>query len=307
MDWLESILRRTIAQGTPLLLATLGEIIAERSGIMNLGIEGMMSLGAVSGFIIAFQTGSPFLGMLMAIIIVAAFSALHAGVTVSLNSNQVISGLALTMLGLGLSGLLGKPYIGKPLLLKMKAINIPLLGDIPFIGPILFNQDLYFYLAVLLGIGAWIFLYKTRAGITVRSVGENPRAAESQGINVRMVRYICTAVGGAFAGLAGSQLSLSYSKSWIEGMTAGRGWIVIALTIFAMWDPRRAFAGAFLFGGIFVLQYPLQSIGISPNLLATLPYVTTLLALLLYSLSKAGRRKMSAPAMLGEPYRRDER
>jgi general nucleoside transport system permease protein len=307
MDLLESILRRAIIMGTPLLLATLGEIITERSGILNLGIEGMMTLGAVSGFIIAFQTGSPLLGMILAIIIVAVFALLHASVTVSLNANQVISGLSLTMLGIGLSGLLGKPYIGKPLLIKMNTIKIPLLGDIPFIGNILFNQDIYFYLAVILGIAAWIFLYKTRAGITIRSAGENPRAAESQGINVRLVRYICTAVGGAFAGMAGSHLSLSYSKSWNEGMVAGRGWIVVALTIFAMWDPRRAFAGAFLFGGIFVLQYTLQPLGISPNLLAMLPYLTTLIALLAYSLSKTGRRKMSAPAMLGEAYRKDER
>ncbi|MBN1648824.1 MAG: ABC transporter permease [Spirochaetales bacterium] len=307
MDWLESILRRTVISGTPLLLATIGEIITERAGVLNLGIEGMMSLGAVSGFIIAFQTGSPLFGMIMAILIVAAYSWIHALVTVNLQSNQVISGLALAMLGIGLSGLLGKPYIGRPLVLKMQAIKIPLLGDIPFIGPILFEQDIYFYLAVLLGIGAWFFLYRTRIGITVRSTGENPRAAESQGVNVALVRTVCTVIGGAFAGMAGSHLSLSYTKSWNEGIIAGRGWIVIALTIFAMWDPRRAFAGAFLFGGIFVLQYPLQSLGISPNLLAMLPYITTLLALLLYSLSKSGRRKMSAPATLGEAYRKNER
>jgi general nucleoside transport system permease protein len=302
-----SVLKRALIAGTPLLLGTLGEIISERGGILNLGIEGMMSFGAVIGFIITFNTGSPWLGMVVAIIAGALFSSIHAFVCIQLRANQVVSGLALAMLGLGISGLLGKPYIGRPLVQKMQMVKIPVLGDIPFIGEILFNHDPYFYLAIILGIAAWIFLYYTRGGISVRSAGENPSATETQGVPVNRIRFLCVMAGGAFAGMAGSHLSLAYSKSWIEGMTAGRGWIVIALTIFALWHPLRAFLGAFLFGGIFVLQYLLQPLGISPNFLAMLPYLTTLAVLVFYGINKTGRRKMFAPASLGESYKRGEK
>lgn len=306
MDLLESVLRRAIVAGTPLLLGTLGEVIAERSGILNLGVEGMLAMGAVSAFIVTLATGSPWLGLLIAILVGAAAALLHAAVTVSLQSNQVVSGLALTMLGLGASGLWGKPYIGIPLQVKMNPIRIPLLGDIPVLGEVLFYHDIFFYLAVPLGIAAWFVLKHTRWGIIARSAGENPQAAESQGINVGLVRYICVVIGGGFAGMAGANLSIAYSKSWIEGMTAGRGWIIIGLTIFALWRPGRAFVGAFLFGGIFVLQYLLQPLGIPPNLLAMLPYLATLGVLVIGGIGK-GRRHMNGPAALGEIFRRGER
>lgn len=307
IEILTSILTRTVVAGTPLLLGTLGEIVTERAGILNLGVEGMMSFGAATGFIVTYNTGNPWLGMIAAIIAGALISVIHAFVTVSLRANQVVSGLALTMLGIGLSGLWGKPYIGRPLTIKMNAIAIPYLSDIPILGKVLFYQDAYFYLSVILGILVWFILKHTKAGITVRSVGENPKAAETLGINVTMVKYLCVMVGGAFAGMAGAHLSTAYSKSWIEGMTSGRGWIVIALTIFALWEPSKAFIGAYVFGGIFVLQYVLQPLGISPNLLAMLPYLTTLVVLLSYGLSSKGQRKMSAPATLGEPYIRGSR
>ncbi|MDA3955821.1 ABC transporter permease [Oceanispirochaeta sp.] len=307
LEIITSILVRTIVAGTPLLLGTLGEIVTERAGILNLGIEGMMSLGAVTGFIVTFTTGNPWLGMLAAILAGALFSMIHAFVTISLRANQVVSGLALTMLGLGLSGLWGKPFVGRPLTAKMSAIAIPGLSDIPVIGRVLFYQDAYFYLSVILGLLVWFIMKYTKLGITVRSVGENPRAAETLGINVSLVKYACVMVGGAFAGMAGAHLSTAYSKSWIEGMTSGRGWIVIALTIFALWEPSKAFLGAYVFGGIFVIQYVLQPLGISPNLLAMLPYLTTLGVLLFYGMSKKGKRKMSAPATLGEPYIRGSR
>lgn len=306
MDLLISVLRRALVAGTPLLLGTLGEVIAERSGILNLGVEGMLAMGAVSAFIVTFTTGSPWLGLLVAILVGAAAAFLHAVVTVSLQSNQVVSGLALTMLGLGVSGLWGKPYIGTPSPVKMDTFRFPLLGKIPFIGDVFFFHDVFFYLAILLGIAAWFVLKHTRWGIYVRSAGENPKAAESQGINVNLVRYICVMVGGGFAGMAGANLSIAYSKSWIEGMTAGRGWIIIGLTIFALWKPPRAFVGAYLFGGIFVLQYLLQPLGISPNLLAMLPYLATL-GVLVFGGIGAGKRKMAAPAALGEVFRRGER
>ena len=302
-----SLLRRTLVAGTPLLLGTLGEVIAERSGVLNLGIEGMMSFGAVSAFIITFSTGNPWLGFLLATVFTGLFSLFHGFISVTLRANQVVSGLALTMLGLGISGLWGKPFIGRPLSIRMESISIPGLSDMPFFGEFLFSHDPIFYIAVALGIIAWFFLKYTRPGIVLRSVGENPRAAEAQGIRVNAVRYIAVMIGGAFSGMAGAHLSIAYSKSWNEGMTAGRGWIVIALTIFSLWNPSRAFLGAFLFGGIFVLQYILQPFGISPNLLAMLPYLTTLAVLFIYGVSEWGHRKMSPPETLGESYRRGER
>ena len=292
--------------GTPLLLGTLGEIITERSGVLNLGVEGMMSLGAVAGFIVAFTTGNPWLGIAAGIISGALISLIHAFLCISLRASQVVSGLALTMVGLGVSGMWGKPFIGKPLATKIEVIKIPLLGDIPFVGEVLFEQDVFFYFSIILGLTLWFLLSRTKWGIQVRSVGENPQASETQGVNVSALRYFCVIIGGAFAGLAGAHLSLSYNNSWAEGLTGGRGWIVIALTIFTLWNPLRAFIGAFLFGGIFVLQYLLQPLGIPPNFLGMLPYITTLGVLLVGGLGK-GHRSFAAPAVLGEPYIKGER
>ena len=304
-DIIISVAQRTLVAGTPLLLGTIGEIICERSGILNLGVEGVMSIGAVTAFIVTFYTNSPWLGLYAAVLAGMLISLVHAFASITLQSNQVVSGLALTMLGLGISGLAGKPYVGKPLVVKMQTFPIPVLSDIPFVGPIFFNQSPFFYMAILLAVAAWFTLEHTRIGIKIRSTGENPKATEAQGIHVSWIRYACVLAGGAFSGMAGAHLSVSYSKSWIEGMTAGRGWIVIALTIFALWNPTRAIIGAFLFGGIFVLQYLLQPLGVSPNFLAMLPYLTTLAVLLIIGLGD--RRKLNAPAMLGEPYKRGER
>jgi ABC-type uncharacterized transport system permease subunit len=304
-DIIISVLQRTLIAGTPLLLATIGEVICERSGILNLGVEGMLAIGAVTAFIVTFTTGNPWFGLVAAIVASALISAIHAFVSITLQSSQVVSGLALTMLGLGIAGLVGKPYIGKPLAEKMATWPIPVLSDIPVVGVIFFDHSPFFYMAILLALIAWFVLKYTKLGIIIRSAGENPRATETQGISVYKIRYWCVMTGGALAGMAGAHLSTSYSKSWIEGMTAGRGWIVIALTIFALWNPMRAIIGAFLFGGIFVLQYLLQPLGISPNLLAMLPYICTLLVLFIGALLDS--RKLSAPATLAEPYRRGER
>ncbi len=300
-----SVVQRTLVAGTPLLLGTIGEIISERSGILNLGVEGVMAVGAVTAFIVTHHTGNPWLGLCAAIVAGMLISMVHAFASVSLQSNQVVSGLALTMLGLGLAGLLGKPYVGKPLAIKINAMPIPFLSDIPIVGPVLFNQSPFFYLAILLAIGVWFMLEHTLLGIRIRSAGENPKATETQGVNVSLIRYLSVIAAGGFSAMAGAHLSTSYSRSWIEGMTAGRGWIVIALTIFALWNPLRAVFGAFLFGGIFVLQYMLQPLGISPNFLAMLPYLATLLVLLVGGLRDS--RRLNAPAMLAEPYRRGER
>ncbi len=300
-----STLERTMVAGTPLLLATTGEIICERAGILNLGVEGVMAMGAVTAFIVTMTTGDPWLAVLCAIGAGMAVSMIHAVASVSLQANQVVSGLALTMLGLGISGMMGKPYIGKPLAVKMNNWAIPFLSDIPYIGKILFSQSPFFYLALVLSVTAWFFLEKTRSGIQIRSTGENPRATETQGVRVARLKYTSIVIGGGFSALAGAHLSISYSKSWIEGMTAGRGWIAIALTIFALWNPVRAIWAAFLFGFIFVVQYLLQPLGISPNFLSMLPYLATLLILLLISFRDP--RRLNAPAMLGEAYKRGER
>ncbi len=301
-----TILVRAIVAGTPLLLGTLGEIVAERSGVLNLGVEGMMAVGAVTGYLAALATGNPWIGVAAGVGAGVALSLVHAFVSVTLRANQVVSGLALTMIGVGASGLLGKPYIGRPLAHTMSAVSVPVLGDLPVLGRILFRQDPFFYLAILIGIVLWFLLRHTLWGVRVRSVGENPAAAESQGVNVAGVRYLCVAIGGGLAGMGGAHLSLAYSRSWIEGMTGGRGWIVVALTIFALWNPLRAFAGAFLFGGVFVLQYLLQPLGIPPSLLGMMPYAATLAVLVLGGLGQ-GERSMAAPAMLGEAYTRGER
>jgi simple sugar transport system permease protein len=304
-DMIVSTLERAMVAGTPLLLATTGEVICERSGILNLGVEGVMSMGAVVAFIVTMTTGEPWLGVICAVGVGMAISIVHAFASVSLQANQVVSGLALTMLGLGFSGMMGKPYVGKPLLIKMDDLAIPFLSDIPYLGKILFSQSPFFYLAIFLALTAWFFLEKTRLGIQIRSTGENPRATETQGINVSRIKYLSILIGGGFSALAGAHLSISYSKSWIEGMTAGRGWIAIALTIFALWNPARAIWAAFLFGFIFVVQYLLQPLGISPNFLSMLPYIATLIILLLISFKDP--RRLNAPAMLGEPYKRGER
>ena len=222
-DIIISVAQRTLIAGTPLLLGTIGEVICERSGILNLGVEGVMAIGAVAAFIVTFVSGNPWLGLKAAVLAGAIISIVHAFVSITLNASQVVSGLALTMLGLGISGLVGKPYIGKPLTQKMEAWSIPLLSDIPVLGPVFFNHSPYFYLAIGLALIAWFILDYTRVGITIRSAGENPRATETQGINVYRIRYGCVMIGGALAGLAGAHLSTSYSKSWIEGMTGGRG------------------------------------------------------------------------------------
>ncbi|MCG8684272.1 MAG: ABC transporter permease [Desulfobacterales bacterium] len=304
-DIIISTIQRTMVAGTPLLLATTGEVLCERSGILNLGVEGVMAVGAVVAFIVTMTTGQPWLGVLAAVGAGMAISVIHAFASVSLQANQVVSGLALTMLGLGLSGMIGKPYVGRPLSIKMEDVAIPYLSDIPYIGKALFYQSPFFYLAIILALVAWFFLERTRLGIQVRSTGENPKATETQGVNVYVVRYWSVIIGGAFSALAGAHLSISYSKSWVEGMTAGRGWIAIALTIFALWNPGRAIWASFVFGGIFVAQYLMQPLGISPNFLAMLPYIATLVILLVISFRDP--RKLNAPAMLAAPYKRGER
>ncbi len=304
-DFLLSALRAAIPAGTPLLFGTLGEVYAERSGVLNLGVEGMMIMGAVTGFGIAHSTGNVWLGVAMAALAGGLLALLHAFASITLRVNQVVSGLGLTMLGLGLSGMLGKRYIGQPLAVRLDPAAVPVLSDLPVLGSLFFRFDPLVYLAAILVPVLWFVLYKTRWGVTLRSVGENPGAADALGVNVAAVRYLAVFFGGVMAGLGGGYLSIVYAPAWIEGMTAGAGWIVIALTIFAMWDPARAMVGAYLFGGVRVLQFRLQPLGISPNLLNMLPFILTILVLLL-SAGETMRKRIGAPAALMLPYARQE-
>ncbi len=308
IDFILGVLIAAVPAGTPLLFGTIGEILAERSGIMNLGVEGMMLIGAVMGFSAAFYTGNPWLGFALAAFMGGLLSLIHAFISINLRGNQVVSGLALTMFGTGLSGLLGRRFIGVPLpaSAKIGGIKIPLLSDIPVLGPLLFRFDPLAYIAIVLVIIAWFLLYKTSLGINIRSVGEDPATADAMGVNVFAIRYLCTFIGGVLAGIGGAYLSIVYTPSWIEGMTAGAGWIVIALTIFSLWSPLRALLGAYLFGGVKVLQYRLQPFGISPNLLNTLPFILTILVLMAAS-GEVMRRRIGAPSALGLPYSREEK
>lgn len=305
MEPFTELLTAAIEAGTPLLLTTLGEIYAERSGILNLGVEGVMALGAVTAFYVTLLTGSIPLGLSAACLAGLALASLHAFTSITIRSNQVISGLALAMLGLGLSSLMGKALIGIPLPNPLERVEIPLLSGISLIGAF-FRQNPMTYLTYVLTVVLWFILFKTRTGVCIRMVGENPRAADAVGVNVNLTRYLCSLLGGALAGLGGAYLSTAYTPAWVEGMTAGQGWISLALVIFAAWNPLYAPIGAYLFGGIRVLQYRLQPLGVSPPLLLSLPYVCTIAALAVFS-SERVRRRVGAPAALGKPYSREER
>lgn len=305
-DWVIGTLIRTLAYGTPLLLGTLGEIYSERSGVVNLGVEGMMLMGAVSAFATAFITGNPWLGMLMAAVAGGLAALLHAFASITLRANQVVSGLALTMLGTGLSGLFGKGFEGQPLNSTIPNVTVPLLKDIPYLGEILFvNQNPIVYFSIALTPVLSYILFKTSIGITIRSVGENPGAADSAGINVWKVRYFCVVLGGVLAGLAGGYLSIAYRPAWTQGMTGGMGWLVIALTIFAAWKPGRGMLGAYIFGALIHLSYRLQPF-VAPQFLKMMPYGFAILALVALAIGP-GKQKSEEPNSLMEPYVRGEK
>lgn len=304
-SWFIGTLSRALAYGTPLLLGTLGEIYAERSGVLNLGVEGMMIMGAYSGFATAYTTGNPWSGLLVAALVGGGFSLIHAFVSITLKANQIVSGLALTMLGLGLAGVLGRGWEGKPLEASLPTITVPHLSEIPWLGSILFvDQNALVYLAIALAFLLWFILYRTRIGIAIRAVGEDPATADSLGVNVNVVRYLCVLWGGVLAGLAGGYLSVAYRPAWTEGMTAGMGWIVIALTIFAFWNPLYGMLGAYLFGALYHLSYRLQT-WVSPEFLKAMPYAFAILVLIIVA-GGTLRKRMGAPAALAVPYAREE-
>jgi ABC-type uncharacterized transport system permease subunit len=298
----EQIIITIATAATPLLIAAIGELVVERSGVLNLGVEGMMVMGAVTGFAVAYTTGSPWLGLIAAIIVGALFSLLFGFLTLTLVTNQVATGLALTLLGLGLSGMLGESFTGLPGI-KLPTLYIPLLSELPFVGKLIFGQDPVFYLSIALTAGVAWFLFKTRAGLTLRSVGDNHGSAHALGINVIRIRYLAVMFGGACAGAAGGYLSLLYTPQWIENMTAGRGWIALALVVFASWRPWRVLAGAYLFGAVSIGQLHAQALGIGvpSQLLSSLPYLATIVVLVLISRNRR-LTMINTPASLGRPF-----
>lgn len=302
MGTLEAVLLTIATAATPLLIAAVGELVVERSGVLNLGVEGMMVMGAVTGFAIALMTGSAWLGLIAAIIVGALFSLLFGFLTLTLVTNQVATGLALTLLGLGFSGMLGEGFVGQPGV-KLASIYIPGLSDIPLIGKLVFGQDPVFYISIALTAGVVYFLFRTRAGLTLRSVGDNHGSAHALGISVIGIRYLAVMFGGACAGLAGAYLSVVYTPQWTENMTAGRGWIALALVVFASWRPWRVLAGAYLFGAVTIGQLHAQALGfgIPSQLLSSLPYVATIVVLVLISRNKR-LTMMNTPASLGRPF-----
>jgi simple sugar transport system permease protein len=298
----EAILLTIVTASTPLLLAAIGELVAERSGVLNLGVEGMMIMGAVCGFAFAAMTGNAAVGVVGAIVAGMAMAALFGFLTLVLVANQVATGLALTLLGLGLSGLIGDPFTGKAGI-KVQAIYIPYLTDIPLIGRLVFGQDPLVYLALALTIAVSWFLFRTRGGLVLRAVGDNHASAHALGYSVIRVRFLAVLFGGACAGLGGAYLSLAYTTQWLENMTAGRGWIALALVVFSSWLPSRLVVGALLFGAVGILQLHAQAlgIGIPSQFLSSLPYLTTILVLVLISGNRLLLRA-NTPACLGQSF-----
>jgi ABC-type uncharacterized transport system permease subunit len=298
----EGILLTIVTAATPLLLAALGELVAERSGVLNLGLEGMMAVGAVCGFAIGLETGVPVLGVLAAIFAGVVMAALFGLLVLVFVANQVASGLALTLFGLGLSALIGESYVGQPGA-GLPRLFLPGLTDLPVVGRLIFGEDPIAYVSVALAIGVWWFLFRTRGGLVLRAVGDNHLSAHALGYRVIAVRFLAVLFGGACAGLAGGYLSLVYTPQWAQNMTAGRGWIALALVVFATWLPGRLVIGALLFGAVSILQLHAQAlgIGIPSQFLSTLPYLTTILVLVLISRNRILLR-VNTPACLGQPF-----
>jgi len=311
MNQIVSFLTATVVAGTPLLFATLGEIITERAGFLNLGIEGMMLMGAVIGFQVGAMTANPILAMLAGALGGLVGSFIYAFLTIELRANQTVTGLALSIFGSGFASFMGKSLGSKsvPLAIRefFKPVAIPILGDIPFIGEIFFRQDPYIYISYICAIVMGIYLYKTRMGLMLRAVGEDPGTADAAGVNISLYKYVHTLIGGALCGLGGAYLSLVYVPAWQENIVAGRGWIAVALVIFSTWNPLKAVIGALLFGGLDIIGFRLQGTQFAVNqyLIDMLPYLVTIFVLVFFSMKKS--KDNSTPKSLGVPYYREER
>lgn len=304
---LEILLDATVRSGTPILFATLGAIINERAGIINLGIEGLMLIGALAGFAGTQASGSLLVGVLAAFVAAMLAGSVHAFITVQLRGNQIVSGLALTMFGVGITALFGRGMVGLTIA-GFERIAIPGLSLLPVIGKPFFNQDMLIYFSFLLVVAIAFFFYRTRWGLALRTVGENPAAADTCGVPVLMTRFLAVTIGSGIVGIGGAYLSLATTPMWIENMSAGRGWIAVALVIFASWSSYRALAGAYLFGGITAMQLRFQAMGttVSAHILQMLPYFFTILVLVISTI-RLQKGASQQPENLGQPYDREDR
>lgn len=303
MQTITFVLAGTLLAATPLLIAALGELVAEKSGVLNLSIEGMMALGAAIGFITVMQTGSYWTAMATGGLAAMVLSALFATVVLLALGNQVATGLAVGILGVGLAALIGKPYESQTVP-PMPKLPIPLLSDIPVIGPGLFNHVVLVYLTPIMAIGLWWLLRYSKLGLIIRAVGESPQSAHAIGYNVIKVRFLSVLTGGFLAGVAGAFISVASTTLWSDGMIAGRGWIVVALVVFGTWRVGRVAIGAYLFGIASIAELLVQStgIGVPSQLLTSIPYIATIVAIALLSMD--GRRiRLNAPVSLGKVYR----
>ncbi|MBK1888618.1 ABC transporter permease [Undibacterium sp. 14-3-2] len=302
MENFAALIAASINSGTPLLIAALGLLINERAGVLNLGAEGMMLVAAIVGFAVAHQTNVPALGFVAGALAGMLMSSLFAWLTLVLTTNQVATGLALSIFGAGLSAFIGQSFVGQSL--PAGAHDIPFLSELPFLGKALFDQHWAVYFSLLLCVGIIWFLYRTRAGLVLRAVGESPESAHALGYPVRKIRYGALLFSGACCGIAGAYLSVVYTPMWVEGLVAGRGWIALALTTFATWRPARVLLGSLLFGSVTILQFHFQAIGIAvpSQILSTLPYAATILVLVLISRNPDWIR-LNMPASLGKPFR----
>lgn len=293
-----ALLAATVHSGTPILYATLGEMLTEKGGVLNLGVEGIMSISAFAAFMICLITGSAWLGLLAGGIAGLLMAGLHGFVTITCLGNQVVSGLALTILGGGLTEFMGTPYIG----LSTKGFStwaLPGLSSLPVLGPIFFKHNVLVYISYLLPVAFWFFMRRTSLGLAVTAVGEMPAAAAAAGLKPKRLRWFAVTAGGFLMGLAGAYLSLAYTHLWTTGLTGGRGWIAVALVIFAFWRPYRAVVGAYLFGGVMAFQLRLQASGtdLAPQFLLMLPYALTVIVLVLSAWR--GKRRSQGPGALG--------
>jgi len=305
MDLVAQLIVLTLAAGTPLVYAALGELVTEKSGVLNLGVEGMMLAGAVTSFIVAATTHSAWLGVAVGTAAGAALSLIFGVLTLSLMANQVASGLALSLFGIGLSAFVGLDYVSV-VIDPITPLDIPVLTKLPVVGKLLFGHNPLVYLSIVLLVAIQWFLYRTRAGLIVRAVGESPQSAHAIGFPVARIRYCAVLFGGACAGLGGAYMAVAYTPLWAESMTAGRGWIALALVVFATWKPWRILAGAYLFGGVTLAQFQAQGIGVDipSQYLSMLPYLATIVVLAIISRDAAAIR-LNAPASLGKPFHPD--
>lgn len=309
VDLLISFLSSAIVASIPILFAAVGEVFDQRSGIMNLGLEGVMLMGAVSGYVAVVKTGSLWLGVACALGAGLLMGLLFGFLVITLQADQTVCGLSITLFGTGLSGYIGKTVSGVASSKVFSPVAIPLLSKIPVLGPILFNQDVLVYVMYLVVALSWFYIYKTKHGLILRSLGENPGTADALGINVFRLRYCYTCLGSMLAALGGAYLTLVYTPLWADEMTSGKGWIALALVIFSTWNPALVAVGAVLFGGINVLALRMQvgGVGIPSQFLNMLPYLCTILVLILTTGNFGGRRKSAAPKALGQPYDREAR